>query len=114
MGAFGKLAGVYGCDLVTGTDPFIVPTGKHIWMFKSNEDDTEIAEFDLITVDITNDAWGHGANEDAETVDDATFVGEALAAGMEVYFDGPVTSITLGAGSGMVYYISAGNQVVVE
>jgi len=104
MGALAQMLAKKGCDLVTGTDPFPAPTGKQIFMFKTNEA-TVIAEFDEIPVSIRNNAWTEGSADDAETIDDRSYCGVSLAAGMEVYFDGPVTSITLTSGSGMVYYM---------
>jgi len=104
MGALAQMLAKKGCDLVTGTDPFAAPAGKQIFMFKTNEA-TEIGEFDEIPVSIVNNAWTAGSADDALTIDDRSYCGVSLAAGMEVYFDGPVTSITLTSGSGMVYYM---------
>jgi hypothetical protein len=106
MGAFGKMIAVSGCDLVTGTQAFPARNGT-IYMFKSADDTTEIDEFDEVPVNgVLNNRWDLEGltTEDAETIDDRTYCGVALATGTEIWFDGPVTSITLTAGSGWVYY----------
>jgi len=108
MGTQGKMMGVRGCDYV-GIETFVAPAGKQIFMFKTNETGTIIDEFDEIPVSVINNDWTPGLAADAETVDDRTYCSFELGAGMEIFFDGPVISITVSAGSGVVYYISGDN-----
>lgn len=103
MGAQEEMLGKSGCDLVTGTDPFPAPTGKQIWLFIPMEA-TVIAAFDEIPVSMINNGWTAGDAADAVTVDDRSYCGVSLPAFAYIPFNGPVTSITLTSGSGMVYY----------
>jgi len=108
MGAQAKMMGISGCDYISGTDPVLAPTNKQWWMFKTNEA-TEITEFEEIPVSVINNNWQTGLAADAITITDRSYCGVSLMAGMEIYFDGPVISITLASGSGVAYCIAGDN-----
>ena len=103
MGTSGKLVASRGCDLVTGTDAFPARNG-HIYLFVSADATTQIAAFNEIPNTVVDDGWRGGNDSDAETINDRTYCSVALAVDTMIWFDGPVTSITLSAGSGWVYY----------
>ena len=98
------MLGEKGCDLVTGTGPFPAVTGKQIFLFVPIEA-TVIAAFDEIPVGMINNGWTEGDAADALTINDRSYCGVSLPAMAQIYFDGPVTSITLTSGSGIVYYM---------
>lgn len=104
MGAQAQMLGKNGCDLVTGTDAFPAATGKQIFAFIPMGN-TVIAEFDEIPVSIINNGWTAGDAADAVTVNDRSYCGVSLPAMAYIPFNGPVTSITLTSGSGIVYYL---------
>ena len=105
MGTSGKLVASRGCDYVTGTEEFTARNG-HIFMFRSADNLTEIGTFDELPVEVVNDAWVFGADSTAVTyaTDERTYLNVALPNLTEIWFDGPVTALTLAAGSGWVYY----------
>jgi len=111
MGALGKMLGICGCEYISGTDPVLAAENKQWFMFKTNEA-TEITEFEEIPVSIINNNWQPGLAADAETIDGRSYCGVSLIAGMEIFFDGPVISITLASGSGVAYYIKGDNPGV--
>lgn len=111
MGAQAKMMGIYGCEYISGTDPVLAVANKQFFLFITSEA-TEITEFEEIPVSAVNSNWQSGLAEDAVTVDDRSYCGVSLPAGAEIYFDGPVISITLASGSGMAYYIAGDNPPV--
>jgi len=103
MGAAGKMIALRGCDYVTvATSPFAARRG-YIYMFKASEAGTLISTFDEIPVTVLNNSWvfDPAAVAAAQVARSYTV---AVEAGAEIWFDGPVTEITLTAGSGWVYY----------
>lgn len=104
MGTAAKTVALKGCDYVTvATSPFVARNG-YIYMFRASEAGTIVNTFEEIPVlGILNNSWQIDPDGAAVT-QAARSYNVAIEVGAEIWFDGPVTELTLTAGSGWVFY----------
>ena len=102
MGGIGKTTAELGCDYVSGLNEFTARRG-YIYVFLPRYG-AVISSFKEQQVISLNDTWAYTPGAATSTIANRTYCNIPLESGDQIWFDGPVTSITLSAGSGIVYY----------
>ena len=102
MSGWGKMHSEMGCDLVTGIIEKTARRG-YIYMFRPRYG-AVISSFKEQQVISINDTWVYTPGAATSTITTRSYNNVILDPPDEIWFDGPVTSITLSAGSGWVFY----------